>query len=459
MNDSKRFHALQQARVALQDEGRKLRALEELTDEQEARLLAIPGELDALDAKLAPYEALHARERAGSAATIPVGPNSAITVRDRSEDDPWRGFRNVADFARSVQHAAGVATGRAQGRVDERLLGLYERNDGPMEGSAALRGGERYQPAPGMQAAPTGFHEEGHSAEGYMVPPAGRQQMFELTFADDDIMGMIGPEPTESNAVDLTADESTPWGATGIKAYWRAEGSQMTPTQLATEGRQLRLHPAYAFALATEELLQDAPLLNSRLTRGAGRALGWLLSEAAMWGDGAGKPLGWMKSPALVTVSKESGPQTADTVVAANLTKMYSRRLKLPGGRWMWFANSDIVPQLVDLKLGNEPSWTAQNQGLRAAPEGMILGLPVNFTEHADTLGDLGDLQLVDLNGYLALRKAQGIDFQTSIHLYFDYGVQAFRWMVRVGGMPFLSKPVSTAKSSTRSSFITLEAR
>jgi HK97 family phage major capsid protein len=454
MNDSKRYHALQQQRLALQDEGKKLRGLEEPTDEQVARLSAIPGELDALDAQIQPYEALMERDREGSAATIPIGPNSSIAVRDRSEDDPRRGFANLADFATTVVRRSPAAAARNGTQVDPRLIASAR-----LDGALALAD----DGVGGIGAAPTGYHQEGHgsSGEGYMVPPEFRQEIWSLVFADDDLLALTKPETTSSNGFDWIADESTPWGTTGIQAYWLAEGAQKISSKASLSPRQFRLHKLAALVLATDELLEDAPRLNSRLTSGAARAIQWKASDAVMWGTGAGQPLGWhhASNPSLISVAKETS-QAAATIVPKNILKMYSRMLDMPGSRWLWLANRNIVPELVDLKLGNEPSWTAQNGGLREAPSGVLLGIPIRFTNHASTLGTKGDLQLVDFAGYYAAIKSGGIQFATSIHLYFDYDISAFRWVFRLGGQPFLSAPVTPANgNTTQSQFITLDTR
>jgi HK97 family phage major capsid protein len=187
-------------------------------------------------------------------------------------------------------------------------------------------------------------------------------------------------------------------------------------------------------------------------------AIAWKKNLAIVDGSGVGQPLGWMKSGALVTVAKTSG-QSADTITAANVIAMYSRLKMIPGDAPFWLANQNTLPQLMTMTIGDTPIWVPPT-GLAAAPGGFLLGLPVRFSEFAETLGDKGDLQLVSPRGYYGVRRAAGPNFATSIHLYFDYGIQAFRWMFRYGGQPHLSAPVSPAKGAdTQSHFITLAER
>ena len=89
-----------------------------------------------------------------------------------------------------------------------------------------------------------------------------------------------------------------------------------------------------------------------------------------------------------------------------------------------------------------------------------MLGRPVIFTEHNKTVGDKGDIVFADPKGYYAPIKNGGVKFAQSMHLFFDYDVEAFRWTFRMGGQPFLSGPVSSANgSNTKSHFVTLAAR
>ncbi|MCB0675015.1 MAG: hypothetical protein KDC59_23965, partial [Saprospiraceae bacterium] len=82
------------------------------------------------------------------------------------------------------------------------------------------------------------------------------------------------------------------------------------------------------------------------------------------------------------------------------------------------------------------------------------------FSEQCATLGDLGDVQLVNPKGYYAATRQNAPAYAESIHLFFDYNIKAFRWIFRIGGQPHLSAPVTPNKgSSTRSHFVTLAAR
>jgi HK97 family phage major capsid protein len=424
MNESQMYKALLQERTDLVAEGKQIferaeKESRELSAEEKTRDDAINTRLSAIGADLTRHEARRERER--TAAALP-----RIQMHERIEDDPKRGFADVADFALAVK---GLYT--PGGQRDERLV---------------------------IGAAPTDFHQETGSAEGRMVPPAFREAIFEVATEEDALIAETDNEPTSGNAVEFLKDETTPWGATGVQAKWRSEAGQMTPSKLSTEGEMMRLHDLYAFVTATDNLLSDAPRLATRLTRKAGLAIRWKTNLAIVEGTGAGQPLGYMKSAALVSVAKKAA-QVADTIVAENIGGMYSRIIG--ASQAAWYINQDALPQLMVLTIGDQPVWTPPQTGLLNAPGGLLLGRPVRFSEHCETLGDKGDIQLVNLRqGYYTITSEGGVLFASSMHLYFDYGLQAFRWTFRMNGQPFLSAPVSPAKgASTRSHFVTLDAR
>lgn len=416
----------------LQKEAEALEAKDERSEAEDAKLESLEGKLKAVafDVEQAVESEAKEAERVKRASMFePIHVSPAVSSGDNPQERQDGGFKNLADFAQSVHKAVMFSRG---------LSSDFD---------------------PRLRAAPTSPHMETGTDEGYMVPPEFRAQIWELVFAEDDLLGRVDMEPTNSNSVELITDTSTPWGATGIQAKWRNEDTQMTETKLTTDPRQVRLHELYAFATASDAMLEDAPRLQDRLLRKAPLAIRWKANDAIIYGTGVGQPLGYFNSGALVSVAKE-GSQVADTIVTENVAKMYSRLL--PGGisRALWIANSDTLPQLMVMTISNQPIWTPPNAGLANAPGGLLLGRPVLLSEHAKTVGDKGDIQLIDPMGYYAANKRSGIKFDSSMHLYFDFGMQAFRWTFRIGGQPYLSAPVSPANgSSTKSHFVTLDER
>ena len=446
--------AAQRARgVAATTEYNQLAGLSARTPEQETQfaaldteLLALEEEVPKLQAEVTRLERAEAREVTFSLAAQPgrTDPLRAVSPGFRTANEPTPGsggFRAMAEFARAVM------TSRTGGQIDERLAALPSDID--------VRFGASTPPATWNQNAGTG-------GEGFLVPPDFRRQIWEIAYDENDLLGMVGPEPTQSNAVMVPRDETTPWGAAGVQAYWSAEAKQFTGSKAQLTAALMNLHKLYAFVAASDELLADAPMMNDRLTRQAGRAIKWKASEAIFAGTGEGQPLGIQTSPAIVVVPKDTG-QASKTLSISNIANCMARVLRV-GGTPVWLANQDVIPQLVQLTYGTGswPAWLPNNQPLRESPfNGTLMGYPIMFTEHAQTIGTQGDLTLVNLDGYYAATKSEGgLNFAASIHLFFDLDMTAFRWTFRLAGQPLLSQPMVSPKSTVpKSHFVTLAAR
>jgi len=415
------------------------------TPEQDSELVAmdaaltpLEAEIDDLDAKITAEERAAARgARLASLQAPPTDRRAAGAAGRVNEPGPRTGgYHTIAEFANSVRRAS-MNLG-----VDQRLLELA---------------------GPALGAAPTNFEQnQGSAGEGFLVPPDYREEIWQLVFEGTDLIDMCDGVQTISNFVSQPKDETTPWGANGVQASWASEGSQMTPSKISMGQITVQLHELRAFVAASDELMQDAPRLRNKLTTQAARAIRWKASDAVMWGDGNGKPLGFQNAGALIVVPKDTG-QATGTVSVQNLLRMMSRLYRTGGGSPFWIINPDVLPQLGQLTIGNVPAWLPFNAPIVGSPwEGTLLGRPVIFSEHAQSLTTQGDINLVCLDtGYMLLTKSGGgIDFAASIHLWFDYNVNAFRWIFRLGGQPYLSAPYSPANgTNTKSHFLTLATR
>ena len=139
---------------------------------------------------------------------------------------------------------------------------------------------------------------------------------------------------------------------------------------------------------------------------------------------------------------------------------MYSRMWPAGHRDSVWVANADTMPQFMTMVLGNQPIWTPPATGFANAPGGFLFGRPIILSQHSETIGDKGDIYYISPSGYYATNKASGVKMDSSIHLFFDYGVTAFRWTLRVGGEPYLKTAVAQNNGpNTQSHFVTLAER
>jgi HK97 family phage major capsid protein/HK97 family phage prohead protease len=356
--------------------------------------------------------------------TITFG--QAARTKDNLADDKKLGFRNLGHFCADVVQAC-----RTGGKISETLT----------------------------RAASVYANEGSGPDGGYDVPPEFAQGISSLALSEESLLSRAQNIPVEGNSMSFTDSEATPWGSSGVIATWDGEGSQGTPTKPSTKKKRLELNKLRVLVAATDELLGDSSAMSSHLTQTMRDAVNWKVQDAIVNGSGAGVPLGLTKGPAIVTQTKESG-QAADTIVAANIAKMYARGLGGAGASFVWLINPDAFPQIITLTLNNNPIFMANNQGIKNAPDGFLMGRPIILTDTCQTLGNLYDIVYANMNGYRVITKSAGAQFSTSMHLWFDQDIQAFKLVVRMDGQPQLSAPVTPPNSSvTRSHFVTLEAR
>lgn len=98
--------------------------------------------------------------------------------------------------------------------------------------------------------------------------------------------------------------------------------------------------------------------------------------------------------------------------------------------------------------------------GVSGRPEPTLHGLPVLYREACAPLGQEGDLLLVDPLAYFAALRDPATREDVSIHLWFDYDLSAFRFTMRLGGMPWWAAPITRYKTATTiSTIVSLAAR
>lgn len=303
---------------------------------------------------------------------------------------------------------------------------------------------------------------------GFAVPPDFKSEIMSLVTAEESLFSRCDAMPTASNKVEAVTDETSAYSTSGVRVYTRAEAAAMTQSKPALKEIDCKLHELYAFVPVTDALLDDAPMMSSFLTRKAGEAIQFKMNEYIVAGTGVGQMLGILNSGALVTAAAV-GSQTADTLHGDNVVAMWARMPGAVRNRAVWLINQDLEPQLMKLGVvvgtatgtatGGMPVYMPPG-GLSATPYATLLGRPVITTEACSAIGDVGDIILAFLGGYFAPYKAGGVKSDVSMHLYFDQGVTAFRWTMRVGGQPWLSAPIARKNgSNTLSHFVTLAAR
>jgi HK97 family phage major capsid protein len=393
----------------------------ELTDAETTQHAALVASLQSVNASIARESELIEAEQ-----SLQIPAAAAITGgAPRIEQDPKRGFSSFGEFASALISQAVNHT------MDDRLrIGA---------------------------AAPSTYGNEASGTDGgFAVPPTYGNEIWQMSLEEDAFLPLTDNMPIGGNSMVFPSDETTPWGTDGVRAYWEGEAEAANATKPKLNPNSMRLKKLMALVPMSDELLQDAPALSSYLMRKVGESIRYKTNDAIINGNGVGRPMGMSVAASLVTQAKE-GSQVADTIVAANITKMFSRLIN--PGRGYWLINPDAYPQLPLLTIGDQPMYVGPN-GLQNASGGTLLGRPVILTDTCQTLGNLGDIAFANFGMYRTLTKTSGLETATSMHLYFDAAATAFRAVFRIDGQPVLKSAITPPNSAvTRSNFVNLAER
>jgi len=247
----------------------------------------------------------------------------------------------------------------------------------------------------------------------------------------------------------------------GVRMYWAGEGDEKTSSKPKFRRVELEPHKLVGLVYMTDELMMDVAALEGYVRDMFAQEMGFKLDDAIIEGTGAGQPLGIKNSGALVSVAKEVG-QAADSIVAENIEKMYSRIFPSSLSNSVWLINQNCWPQIFQLHhavgTGGAPMFMLPGS-MPNAPAGTLLGRPIIPIEQCETLGDAGDIYFVDFKHYMLTDKG-GMQSALSMHVRFIYDETVLRFVYRVDGQPDINSAVTPFKTTdTQSPFITLAER
>ncbi|MDH5324377.1 MAG: phage major capsid protein [Gammaproteobacteria bacterium] len=335
------------------------------------------------------------------------------------------GFKNYGQYLQAVYQASGPG-----GNIDHRLI----------------------------SAGPVTYGNESTGADSaYVVPPDFSKEIFQISLGGTALLPLTDNTEIKGNSMAFPGDETTPWGSEGVVAYWEDEADEAVQTKPSLTPSVLRMKKLIALVPVTDELLADAVALSQYLTRRTARAIRWKVNDGIVNGNGVGRMKGVSTHPALIVQAAEGG-QSADTIQAANVAKMYARMPEDSIESAVWLFNNTAFPQLMTMSVGNSPIWTPP-QSRQDPPAGRLIGRPLYLSQSCQQLGDQGDSYFLDLQSYRTITKAGGIETATSMHMWFDRDMSAFRAVFRIDGQPSVSQTITGNQGDTLSPFITLAAR
>jgi HK97 family phage major capsid protein len=435
-----RYQVLVQEHTDLTAEANTLLDIEELTEEQTARLAAIEERLPKLNAELRTQNNIREQMRTAPAVENMAEPlvNEAMVNQPEAKTPPtpYRAF--------GEQMAAVARAGQNPHMTDSGLLDIQ---------AAALGGSE-------------GVASDG----GFLVQTDFESALLQETYETAILVGRTDRRSISANANGMkmnAVDETSRADGSrrgGIQAYWTAEAGSFTKSKPTFRQMELTLQKLTGLYYATDEELADTTALGANISAWFAEEFGFKLDDAIIRGGGAGMPLGILGHAGTVSVAKEGG-QTAVTFTKENAEQMFRRMRAASLSNAEWYINQNVWPQIFQLSqvvgVGGVPVFLPPG-GMSSAPFGTLLGRPITPIEQAETLGTVGDVIFADWSQYLMIEKG-GIEAASSIHVQFLTDETVFRFILRTDGQPKRNAVLAPFKGSsttdTTAPFVTLATR
>ncbi|MFJ8146562.1 phage major capsid protein [Streptomyces sp. NPDC096048] len=285
---------------------------------------------------------------------------------------------------------------------------------------------------------------------GFLIPETLRSEMLKVALEQSVVRPKARVIPMETlrvpfPAIDSTSNVGSVYG--GITTYWTEEGGRLQGSKPKFGRIVLDAKKLTAYTEIPSELLTDSLIsLTSFVDEAFPEAMAFAEDQAFLTGDGVGKPLGVLNGAAAISVTRTTSSQ----IKFEDVINMYSRMLPQSISRAVWLVGQDAWGQLAQLAMtrgtdgiASPAMWMTGGQAIDAPPL-TLMGLPVIRSEKVPSLGQAGDLSLVDFGFYLvgdrqAMQAKQSDDFK------FDTDEVAFRIISRVDGRPWLQSAITPA--------------
>lgn len=236
----------------------------------------------------------------------------------------------------------------------------------------------------------------------------------------------------------------------GVRVYRTAEAEEIEKSSFKVGEMAFAGNPLKGLCFVTEEMLQDAAMLEKIVTDAFSKELAFTADFESYRGSGVGENLGIINSGAVIQIDPET--EQSDSIVIDNIDKMWARCWGAGRANSIWVYNQGIEADILAAIRETRYFETA-------APYNTLLGRPMIPAEFCSAPGDYGDFALITPSEY-AVAKSKKTDLVTSIHVKFLTGEMAFRFVVWLQAMPKWESPITPRfGTDTLSPFVVLKAR
>lgn len=384
------------------------------TEEEDATFEDLDQQIHALDKQIEREKKVAAREAdLNQPANEPYRPgaNANRTIPgpapvDKKDDG---GFKNLGEFVNAVRY--GDPKGRLEAMRNEQSMG-----DGPSGGFAV----------------PEQFREEilRLNAEAAVVRPKASV--------------IPAGDPPDSKITMPAFHQGAKGVYGGVEVQWIGEGDTKPETGFKLKEVTLEPHEVAGHVVVTDKLLRNwtsaSPFIRNLLSQ----AMTAAEDLAFLNGDGKGKPNGVSGGTGALTVNR----QAANEINYLDAVNMLAKLLPGSVGSAVWVATHSALPQITTMQDPNGNYIFIQGDATKGIPS-TLAGIPIRFTGKTSPLGQMGDLQLLDLSYYL-IKDGSGPFIAASEHVHFKQNKTVIKCFWNVDGKPWVDEPLTLEDGVTK---------
>ncbi len=276
---------------------------------------------------------------------------------------------------------------------------------------------------------------------GFSVPETWLEQIWSIPLEDSIIMSRASKYPiTMGNSVHVPQwrnSDHTNSVYGGFWLEWLGEEKTATDQEGGMDSLDLGVEKCGIFTSCSNNLLLDGQNFERQLGDVLSKALTFGLDSVFLFeGNGVAKPISIFNSGSRISV----GRGTANTIKYADVCAMVGRLHPACYKNAIWVASPSTIPHLCQMEdTAGNLVWVPNAS--TSAP-GKIFGITVYPSEKMPSLGNEGDLMLVDPSQYIiVMRKEMAIEKTNAVGWHQDKS--HFRIITRLNGWPMWTDPVT----------------
>jgi len=340
--------------------------------------------------------------------------------------------RSIVDFGRFVRAIR-------EGRTDLAMKIALEHASTPEE----------------QRALSMGVGEEG----GLLTPDKWRQDILMIQPEMEVVMPRATVIPAGTEAPDAVehfpALRQGALGALGgLTFQWIAEAGPKPETDYKLDDVRLEPKEFAAHIVVTDKLLRNSAVAGNFLRRMLNLGIVQFRDQAFLTGNGVGQPLGVFNvgNPAVVNVVRAG----AGLIDFADVAAMLAAFSADSWGSGVWVANQSTLPQIITIDDANGNSIFIAGDATKGISP-TLFGIPLKWTGRTPTLGNRGDLGLIDFRFYL-VKEGSGPEIAASEHVYFTTNRTVVKAFGNYDGTTWVLAPLTLDDGATQvSPFVILQ--